>query len=391
MSHSMFTRATVLGLAVILAGFPSAGRSAEPYQIDAILSLTGQVAFIGQSQAQTLHAIEDTVNKSGGIGGRPLKFVISDDQSTPRVAVQLATIAIAKKDNVIFGPGFTANCNAVLPLVKDGPFEYCFSPGIHPTSGYAFSASVSTGDLVAAGIRYFRLRGWTRLAVIIATDASGQDVEHGIRVALALPENATMNVVAFEHFNPTDLSVAAQMETIKVAKPQVLITWGTGTPEGTLLRGVADAALDIPVFTSAANLTYAQMKAYGDFLPKQMLFPGSPVLVPDQLPRGVVKNSVVQFLKAFESSGIRPDIGQAIAWDPILIVIDALRKLGPTATPLQIRDYVANLHGWSGISGTYDFRAVPQRGIDINQVMIVRWDPGKDTWVGVSKPGGIPL
>ena len=391
MTGALGKRAAVFALALGLAGVPLAGSSADPYEIDAILSLSGQVAFIGQSQAQTLHAIEETVNKSGGIQGRPLKFVISDDQSTPRVAVQLATIAIAKKDAVIFGPGFTANCNAVLPLVKDGPFQYCLSPGIHPTSGYAFSASVSTGDLVAAGIRYFRLRGWTRLAVIIATDASGQDVEHGIRVALALPENKTMDVVAFEHFNPTDLSVAAQMSTIKAANPQVLITWGTGTPEGTLLRGVAETGLDVPVFTSAANLTYAQMKAYGDFLPKQMLFPGSPVLVPDQLPRGAVKNSVLQFLKAFESSGIRPDIGQAIAWDPVILVIDALRKLGPSATPAQIREYVANLHGWSGISGTYDFRAVPQRGIDINQVVIVRWDPGKTTWVGVSKPGGIPL
>lgn len=96
-------------------------------------------------------------------------------------------------------------------------------------------------------------------------------------------------------------------------------------------------------------------------------------------------------MKAFEGTEIRPDIGQAIAWDPTLIVIDALRKLGPNATPTQIREYVANLHGWSGIAGTYDFRAVPQRGIDINQVVIVRWDPAKDTWVGTSKPGGYPL
>lgn len=391
MSRSIVKRAAVLGLALVLTGLPIAGRSADPYVIDAILPLSGQLAFIGQSQAQTLRAIEDDVNKSGGIGGRPLKIVISDDQSTPRVGLQLATIAIAKKPSVMFGPSLTAVCNAVVPLVKDGPVEYCLSPGIHPTSGYAFSASVSTGDLVAAGIRYFRLRGWTRLAVIIATDASGQDVEHGIRVALALPENKTMNVVAFEHFNPTDLSVAAQMENIKAANPQVLITWGTGTPEGTLLRGVGDAGLNIPVFTSAANLTYAQMKAYGDFLPKQMLFPGSPVLAPDQLPRGAVKNSVSKFLNAFASTGVRPDIGQAIAWDPAQIVIEALRKLGPDATAAQVREYMANLHGWSGISGTYDFRAVPQRGIDINQVVIVRWDPGKGTWVGVSKPGGIPL
>jgi branched-chain amino acid transport system substrate-binding protein len=384
-------RLLVAALAFALAAVPLAGRSADPYEIDAIISLTGQLAFIGQSQQQTLRVIEEQVNKSGGIGGRPLKIVISDDQSTPQVGVQLANIAISRKVSVILGPSLTAVCSAVLPLMKDGPFNFCYSPGIHPTSGYVFSGEVSTGDLVAAGIRYFRLRGWTRLAVVIATDASGQDVEHGINVALALPENKPMSVVAFEHFNPTDLSVAAQIARIKAANPQVLITWGTGTPEGTLLRGVADAALDVPVFTSAANLTYAQMKAYAGFLPKQLLFPGFAFLAPDQTPRGPVKDRVMAFLSAFKASGIRADNGQAIAWDPTLIAVDALKKLGPGATPAQIRDYVANLRGWTGIVGTYDFRAVPQRGIDINQVVIVRWDPAKDTWVGVSKSGGYPL
>jgi branched-chain amino acid transport system substrate-binding protein len=320
-----------------------------------------------------------------------VRIVISDDQSNPQTGVQLANVAIAKKVNVILGPSLTAVCGAVAPLMKDGPVNFCFSPGIHPTSGYVFSGEVSTGDLVAAGIRYFRLRGWTRLAIIIATDASGQDVDHGIDVALAAPENKTMTVVAHEHFNPTDLSVAAQMARIKAADPQVLITWGTGTPEGTLLRGVADSALDIPVFTSAANLTYAQMKAYGGFLPKQMLFPGFPFLAPDQLSRGPVKDRVAAFLGAFKGAGVRPDNGQAIGWDPTWIVIDALRKLGPDATPPQIREYVANLRGWPGIVGTYDFRAVPQRGIDINQVVIVRWDAAKETWTGVSKAGGVPL
>jgi branched-chain amino acid transport system substrate-binding protein len=243
--------------------------------------------------------------------------------------------------------------------------------------------------LVAAGIRYFRLRGWTRLAIIIATDASGQDVDRGIEAALAAPENKTMNVVAHEHFNPTDLSVAAQMARIKAANPQVLITWGTGTPEGTLLRGVADAGLDIPIFTSAANLTYAQMKAYGGFLPKQLLFPGFAFMAPEQMPRAV-KAKIATFLGAFKAAGITPDNGQAIAWDPAFIMIDALRKLGPNASPAQIREYVANLRGWAGIGGTYDFRAVPQRGLDINNVVIVRWDQEKGTWTGVSKLGGYP-
>lgn len=378
-------------LLVALVTLPVAGRGAEPYEIDAIISLTGQLAFIGQSQAQALRVIEDQVNKTGGIRGRQLHIAISDDESNPQVGVQLANGAIAKGVHVVLGPSLTAVCSAVLPLMEHGPFNFCFSPGIHPTSGYVFSGEVSTGDLVAAGIRYFRLKGWTRLAVIIATDASGQDVERGIRAALARPENSTVQVVAFEHFNPTDVSVGAQMARIKAANPQVLITWGTGTPEGTLLRGVSDSALNVPIFTSAANLTYAQMKTYTGFLPNQLLFPGFPYLAPESITNGAVKKSVSTFLNAFASSGVKPDNGQAIAWDPTWIVIDTLRKLGPDASAEQIRASIASLRGWSGIIGTYDFPKVPQRGIDIDNVVIVRWDAGKGTWVGVSKPGGLPL
>ncbi|HXF34105.1 MAG TPA: hypothetical protein VN603_05990, partial [Candidatus Acidoferrales bacterium] len=71
--------------------------------------------------------------------------------------------------------------------------------------------------------------------------------------------------------------------------------------------------------------------------------------------------------------------------------VAAFRKLGTNATATQIRDFIANLKGWTGINGPYDFRAVPQRGLDVKAAVVVRWDTAKGTWIGVSKPGGAPL
>src|SRR6185437_9026225 len=128
-------------------------------------------------------------------------------------------------------PNLVAMCNAVTPLVKSGPVMYCLSPGIHPPAGsFAFTSSVSTIDLSRALLRYFRGRGWTRIALMTSTDASGQDAERGIDGNLALPENKGVKVVAREHFNTTDVSVAAQIENIKAAKPQAFIAWSTGAP-----------------------------------------------------------------------------------------------------------------------------------------------------------------
>src|SRR5277367_666039 len=71
--------------------------AAEPFEINVIVSLTGPFAFIGSAEAASIRAIETLVNKQGGIKGQPVKMVIQDDQSTPAVAVQLASAIIAKK------------------------------------------------------------------------------------------------------------------------------------------------------------------------------------------------------------------------------------------------------------------------------------------------------
>ena len=74
------------------------------------------------------------------------------------------------------------------------------------------------------------------------------------------------------------------------------------------------------------------------------------------------------------------------------MLVDALRKLGPNATAAQLRDYLSNLRGWTGANGVYDFRSGNQRGLGgAGAALIVRWDPSREAFVGVSKFGGDPL
>jgi branched-chain amino acid transport system substrate-binding protein len=86
--------------------------------------------------------------------------------------------------------------------------------------------------------------------------------------------------------------------------------------------------------------------------------------------------------------GAKPDMVSIAAWDPSLLVASALRKLGPGVTAAQLRDYMDNLRGWVGVNGPYDFRAMPQRGLTENSLLIVRWDPTRNAAVAVSKFGG---
>ncbi|HLJ18545.1 MAG TPA: ABC transporter substrate-binding protein, partial [Stellaceae bacterium] len=100
----------------LLAGAIANACAADPYDIHVILPLTGGGSFVGKGQQDSLQALEASVNKGGGIQGRPLHLVFHDDQTSPQIAVQLATGLIAQKPAVILGSSLVAMCNAMAPL-----------------------------------------------------------------------------------------------------------------------------------------------------------------------------------------------------------------------------------------------------------------------------------
>src|SRR6185437_5236389 len=209
MKHLVAASLFAVAAAVVM---PLPAQAAEPYAINVILPLTGGGAFLGKGEQQSLQLAEKAVNDTGGIKGRPLQFIFHDDETSPQVGVQLANTILATKPKVVLGSTLVAICRAIVPLMEGNAVNYCFSPGLHPAAGsYAFTASVSTLDLIDAMVRYFRMKGWTRVVMLFSTDATGQDAENGVKSVLARPENKDMKIVAAAHFNVSDVSVSAQM------------------------------------------------------------------------------------------------------------------------------------------------------------------------------------
>lgn len=378
-------------LAVLLACGPAL---AETIDVPVVLPLTGGAAFLGQGERTALQIAERTINAEGGIAGSPLRFVFSDDQSSPQVAVQHASRIRTANPPIILGSAIVAMCNAMAPVLKDGPVMYCFSPGIHPPPGSrVFTAFISTHDMARSLVRYYRGRGFTRLAMITSTDASGQDGRLGFEEAMKLPENAAMRIVAAAQFNTTDVSVAAQVQTMKAAEPQAVIAWTSGSPFGTVLKGIIQGGLDVPVATTDANMTLAQMQQYAAFLPQEALFmstewaPHGPELVLD--PRVVAAQDRMR--TAFAAAGVVPDVAVAHAWDPAMLLAETLRNLGASAGPEQVRAAFAKRADFAGINGIYDFTRMPQRGLDEADAVVTRWRPEAKEWRVVSHPGGTPL
>jgi branched-chain amino acid transport system substrate-binding protein len=382
-------------IAAALLVLPTAAPAADPYEINVITSLTGPAGFLGQAQQSALRALEAKVNKSGGIEGRPIKFVIHDDATVPQNAVQLVNQLIAEKVPYFIGPALVQQCLAVAPLIKDnGPVGYCLSNGVRPPAGsYQFSSMMLSGNFITAAIRYARLKGARRVGVIVGTDATGQDAERSFDETMALPENREMTVSDREHFNLSDITVAAQLARIKASNADLILAWSTGTPVATVLRGIKELGMDnIPVIISSGNATIPQMKQYAPILPKEVLFGVPAGLVPDQVTSRANKAAIQDCVQAMAAIGVKPDLLSLTGWDPGLLVVDAVKKLKiANVTPERMRTYISGLNGFAGAAGIYDFRSIPQRGLDERQTYVARWDIDKAAFVGISKAGGAPL
>jgi branched-chain amino acid transport system substrate-binding protein len=381
------------GILAIVIGGVSSAPAADTYVIPVDLPLTGSGSFFGQGELQILRLLEKRVNDTGGIHGQPLHFDFLDDQSIPQIAVQVISNMQAAKPSVILGPSVSAACLATEPLVKTGPVLYCLSPAVYPPAGsYMFGAYMTTEAIERATVRYIHDMGWRRIGMLATTDTSGQVGVRGYQRAIDGHEKGYATIVALERFNPDDVSVAAQIARIKAADPQVVIAFAAGAPFGTILRGLRDAGMDLPVDTSSANTTPVALARYATILPTTLivngsLFDGRKLLAP-----GALKDACDELDAVLRAgNGGSPGATELLAWDAARLVVSALRALPAGATALQLRDYMSQLHGFAGVNGIYDFRTGDQHGLTDASVVVARWDPQAKIMVAVSRPGGAPL
>lgn len=378
--------------AVALAVAPALSGAADPYEIYSIQAMTGGLSFVGKSGSEALLAYEQYFNKNGGINGRPIHFVLEDAATNPATALQLVNELGSKHLAFVMGPTSAAECNAVYATAKAGPVIWCYSSAVNGTPGsFEFQTSATNYDYNVAAMRWLRGKHLTRIALITPTDATGQAYDKALFNILNMPENKGITLVDHEHFAPADVSVAAQISKIRNSGAQVLIVGTAGSPAGVAFHGVTDVGLDIPVITGNGNASAAFMKQYAAILPKELYVETTHCLAPTSITDKAEKAAYDAYVGAMNARNVAVDCQQSLGWDPALLITTALKKVGTNATAEQLRAYLANMSGVAGVNGTYDFKRVPQRGLDNQNVVIVRWNESNSTWVPASKAGGAPL
>ncbi len=107
--------ACLLALAGVI-GLAATSGAAEPIRIGGIFSVTGPASFLGEPERNTAKLLEESINKSGGVLGRPLEIIVYDDETDATKAVT-AVDRLIKKDRVVavVGPSTTGSTLAIVP------------------------------------------------------------------------------------------------------------------------------------------------------------------------------------------------------------------------------------------------------------------------------------
>ena len=380
--------------AAILAGATvPAGAQNTPVTFDVILPMTGQAAFSGQAEGQSLTAFEKYINANGGLRGAPIHFDIKDDQTSPQVALQLTNAASARHVPVIFGSAVVATCASIgAAVAASGPVQFCFSPGYSPAKdSFSFATGTTITALTRTLLMYAKLRGFHRAAFIGSTDATGIASAAVNAELFKSPELKGLELVADERVGTGDVSAAAQLAKIKAARPDVLWTSTSGTVFATVIHGLADVGLEIPVLTTTANASAPQLKQLGALLPRELYFNGVPYQLGDSLKDPELRKQAKMFADAFKGIGVEPSALNALSWDPLLIVMAAYRQFGPTMTAEQLKTFTLGQRHFAGLNGFYNFGVGDQHGLDSNAVLIIGWNRDKGDFYPASQLGGVPL
>ena len=237
----------VIGMSAAFAG-PSRGLGIELYR--------GSEAYIRH------------VNDTGGVHGRRIVIRAYNDGYDPIPAIR-NTIQLIEKDRVflLFNYVGTPTVTRVLPLLKSYmsasvyllfPFTGAQPHREPPYDDVVFNLRASYRDETAGLVDHFVRSGRKRIGVFYQVDAYGRSGWDGVRRALKKHDLRIVEEATYRRGTPYTRSFREQVEILRRADPDAVISIGAYAASAAFIRDARDAGWVIPIanvsFVGSENL-----------------------------------------------------------------------------------------------------------------------------------------
>lgn len=336
----------------------SAAANADKYVIGASFELTGNVANYGKSTLSGLKLAVDQVNKAGGVNGKQLVVVESDNKSEPAESGNSVTKLITQDKVVaVVGPATSGCVFAATPVVTSNKV-----PLIAPCAT-APAITVDNGQVKefifrACFIDPFQGRVMAEFAdktlgvknVAILHDASS-DYSKGLAEVFEKTLNEKGGkVVAKEAFLSKDIDFKAALTKIKAANPEAIYIPGYYEEVAKIIKQTREIGLNVPLIGCDGWDSPKLVEIAGPEALNNTYF-SSAFSVQDQT------ESVQKFIADYKAMYQKdPDIFCMQGYNAGLVLADALKRAGYGADGTKLAAAIAATKDLPVASGklTYD-------------------------------------
>lgn len=310
----------------------------EPILLGVSGPLTGPNAQYGAQWKQGFDLALDQINGSGGIKGRPLRYLFEDTQSDPKQTVAVAQKFVADKRIVAELGDFASPASmAASPIYqRAGLVQFGFTnshPSFTNAGDFIWSNSVSQADEQPLNAAYAVKRlGFRRIAVLhLNTDWGRTSKDHFTAAAKQLGAE----IVATEGYLPEEKDFRSTLVRVRDANPDSIFLVSYYADAALIVRQARQTGLAVPAAASSSIYSPKFVELGGDAA--EGVFTAARFFPEDPRPE------VQTFVTAFKAKyGKEPDAFNAYAYDTVILFGQVLRE-APDFERRTIRDTLAKV------------------------------------------------
>jgi branched-chain amino acid transport system substrate-binding protein len=352
-------------------------------KIGLITSMSGPISSIGIPYSKGMRT---GVAHIGQIEGHKVQLIQLDDASNPSESTRNARKLIEEeKVDAIFccgGSPLTAAVAGVsyeskVPLIAIAPI------GIGGERGtWHIVVPVSPTLMLDADVARMKHDGVKTVGYIGYSDAWG-DLVYNALVKSAAP--AGIKILTNERYARADTSVTAQALKIIAARPDAVLTGGSGTPGALPQIDLVRRGWKGPVYSTIAVVNPDFIRVGGPAV-EGVIVTISPVMVAEQLPdSNPMKKVGLEYKAIYQKTIGQPsnDVFAPYAYDGYLLFVDAAKRALKKAQPgtpefrTALRDELYQSKNVAGTSAVYNYKPGQQYGADERAMVMVRLVKGE--------------
>lgn len=358
--------------------------SKEPLKIGAILTLSGPVGSAGSKQLLGLQVAIEEINAAGGIMGRKVELIERDDAGDPTKARTAAQELVEKLGvTLIAASTISSPALAIMPYLTEqkvvnmgtqtadaanDPKQYPYGFVVAPT------ATTQAAALAKYPVEILKLK---KIGILADSTAYGNSVAAAYKKQL---EDRGVSPVAVEQYASGTLDLSAQLNNLKKAGAEAILSGTLGADSVRALKGMQSMGWSVPFIgpidlTSAAVVTgvgpegMKQVYAYNE---KRLSYSDKtpmPAKAKEFAAKLAKKLNQTTLAESTGNPSYFYDIGYMLKW--------AVEKAQSTEGP-KVAAALETLQKFDGVHAAYTFTKDNHGGVGVDEVIAVKADSLKD-------------